>query len=197
MGGRKAGKLAAELAVDVLAQELDTQQPSSMEEALAQMMHAIQEANRSIWLRGQQSVETTGMGTTLAALWCLPETAICAHVGDRRIYHMHAHKLRCVTEDHTLPQDGQNTARHVLSRAMGIASVVEPTITTLPYTKGDLFVLCSDGLTNAVSDEEMARILAEDLALEMRATLLLQTALNLGGKDNVTLVLAQCHHSFT
>jgi len=196
MGGRKGGRLAAELAVATLSEYFQTLSslPKDDKEYAACLSRAIRLANRAILDQVQLSPDLQGMGTTCAVLWIDSPMAICAHVGDSRIYCMREKHLKCLTEDHTVVNEGRSqeeASKHILSRAVGINNCLEPTLAGYTLASGDLFVVCSDGLTNAVKEQEIERILNEDVTLDVKASLLLQTALNLGGKDNITFILVQ------
>lgn len=198
MGGRKGGRLAAQLAVLTLSQYLETQQffEEDAQKAVKIISQGIRAANQAVFEQGQQRLDLAGMGTTLAAMWVVTTAVICAHVGDSRIYCLRDQQLKRLTEDHTVVNEGlvqelKESSKHILSRAVGISSHVEPSIISYPVHPGDVFMLCTDGLTNAVSEEEMSRILMEDVSVDVKAKLLVQTALNLGGKDNITLIVVK------
>lgn len=195
MGGRKAGRVAAQIAVAEMAKSLLGQsEVHHVEEGVAVMRRAMLQANQSVF-EGSHTKEREGMGTTLAALWFVADRAICAHVGDSRIYCVRDAGLRCLTQDHTLFYEryarGDEASKHILSRAIGITPSLEPTIQVIVDQPGDLFLLCTDGLTNALTEKEIARILVEDRTLDAKAQLLVQAALNLGGRDNITVLLVR------
>ncbi len=194
MGGRPGGKQAAELAVKRFHAFLkeNLKRNSTTEEAFSIMQEAFNRANQDVFEIGQTTTELFGMGTTLNALLLLPQDAIIGHVGDSRIYCLRENHLLQLTEDHTVANErGSEKNKHILSRAIGAAPYVSATLDLFSLNKGDLFLLCSDGLTNSISDEVIQKIMQSKKPLQNVGEQLLNTALQCGGKDNITLVLVQ------
>ncbi|MBK1727022.1 PP2C family protein-serine/threonine phosphatase [Halorhodospira neutriphila] len=164
----------------------------------------VQLANRAVLSYTERDRRYEGMGTTLALLCVAPDELAVAHVGDSRVYRLSEGRLERLTRDHTPVQRAveagemsEAQARHspernVLERALGAVTQSEPEVSRLPRRAGDLYLLCSDGLTGAVEDAEIATILgAAAASLEQRRDRLIQTALEAGGEDNVSVVLVQ------
>lgn len=144
------------------------------------------------------------MATTLAMIQCCGPTAAVVHVGDSRIYHWRGGDLRCLTRDHSLvnelcdqgamtpAQAEQSRQRHVITRAVGAAATVEPTVTTCDLRPGDLLLLCTDGLTAMLADTEITALLKNNADRPGQTVARLVAAANeAGGRDNVTVVLVK------
>lgn len=197
MGGHKAGDVASRMAVAALSQTLAHARPA---EAL--LRGGIELANRQIYEEQLRRSEFSGMGTTLTVIWEDDERVLLGHVGDSRAYRLRGGEIAQVSEDHSLVgemvRDGLITAeqakrhpyRNVITRALGASEDVLADITVLDKRPGDLFLLCSDGLSEYVSEEQMKAILA-GRGLEEAADTLLNLALEGGGRDNVSLVIAE------
>ncbi len=208
MGGHRGGDVASRACVhgfcaivkDALEHPVA---PPSPESACRIVAVAIEEINRIIYRMGQQDHLLKGMGTTLCALLGLGDYIVYAHVGDSRIYLFREGKLEQLTEDHSLLQElvgmGQISSaeavgspyKNVLTRAVGTEPTVDPTVRYLNLKGGERFLLCSDGLTEHVKQEEIASLLGSDKNREEVARVLLQMAISRGGHDNITLLLLE------
>lgn len=203
MGGHAAGQVASELAAQASVNALRTLVDASA--SLTEKLRiAVAAANREIIEETVRKPELSGMGTTLVALLAVPERVALAHVGDSRGYLVRDGEIRQVTHDHSLVaelvrrQEISETAarghphRHVLTRALGVRRTVEADFSELTPSVGDTFVLCSDGLTGHVQDQEIAQQAAEASDLEAAAAQLVAMANDRGGEDNITVVLIRC-----
>lgn len=206
MGGARAGKLASTMAAELIPEIYYTEGIGDPRNAL---VAAIQEANQQIWKRAGENAEYFGMGTTVVAVAIIGEEAYVAHVGDSRCYlcNNDGH-IRLLTEDHTMVQRMVNQGvltsgeaenhdeRHMLSRAVGVDDHVEVDITMrpIPLKKGDSLVLCSDGLTNIVSEDEIQQIVSINGA-QKAVDKLIQVAKERGAPDNVTVQVIKCHEN--
>lgn len=207
MGGAAGGEIASHLAVDtVLAHLVAHPKDLSPREALHQ---AICTANRAVHDRAARDTGLSGMGTTLVALLLQPENpsaALIAHAGDSRCYLFRAGKLSRQTHDHSLIDEqirlGTITAeeaehspfRSVITRAIGTQPSVTEEILELAVRPGDLFLLCTDGLTREVREDEIARTLAiaaQSPELDPAAFRLVESANQAGGRDNITCLLVR------
>ena len=198
MGGAKAGEVASRLAVEVLEEEL-ARHPDDPPEA--QLSHALQEANRRIFELSTDDESRRGMGTTVTAARVHDGEVSLGHVGDSRAYRLREGELEQLTRDHSLvaelQRSGQLSAeaaehhpqRSIITRALGPEPDVEVDTYTVPGREGDVFLLCSDGLTGMVSDDEMASIVRRAGSLGDAAESLVRAANQSGGKDNITVVL--------
>lgn len=205
MGGHAAGEVASGIAISTVDERLAASLPSTttadeLEEALRT---AVDEARTAILRRARIEPEKAGMGTTLVLLAIRADGLFrIAHVGDSRAYLLRRGELLQLTTDHTQAQElvesGHLTPReahthrlgHILTRALGATDPeVEPDIVGGAATPGDLLLLCSDGLTGMVDDEDLHAILSADAPLESLADRLVEAANLRGGYDNITAVL--------
>jgi len=204
MGGHQAGEVAAKEAVLELCDIIDalfTQDPKPSAEKISQILkQAFVDANHWVRSLAQQHPELAGMGSTLCCFCVLKETLIYAHVGDSRIYRFRTVLTR-LTEDHSLRQELLSTGdldeeeaaafpfKNVITRAIGTNPLIEPHIATTPVQLGDIYFLCSDGLTDYVSDDEIEAILKKHSSIKEASIELVETAKNAGGNDNITIVM--------
>jgi len=203
MGGHRVGCTASELASAAVLAAIHTLQdaPASLAERLR---YAVSAANREIFSVAAEQSELAGMGTTLVVLLAGEERVSLAHVGDSRAYLVRAGGIRQLTDDHSLVAEllrrhkiseddaREHPHRHVLTRALGVRPTVEPDLAELTPLDGDVFVLCSDGLTGHLEDGEIAKIVSAHTDLEAAARALVECANQRGGEDNITTVLVRC-----
>lgn len=205
IGGRNAGEVAAKEAVDYLADRLNGQlkQWSGGDVYGVQnlLREAIQETNRFICQLASKNAELYGMGTTLCCLVFVHDYFLCAHVGDSRIYRLRDGKFSQLTEDHSLatemvargelhPSDVATfPQRHVITRSIGIEWEVEPSLEIGKLEKGDRYLLCSDGLSDEVSDERLSDLMSSVPGPIATVNTLVEAAKEAGGRDNITAVV--------
>ena len=202
MGGEAAGLLASDMAISrfvAFARDgLDPTDSSQDEDILRQ---AVTAANRQVYHFSCTAAEYAGMGTTLVAGFFRPGTATFINVGDSRAYRVARDGIVQITKDHSHVQQlvdaGQITPaqarrhpkRNIITRAVGSEAFVTSDLFTVPVREGDIFLLCSDGLTNAVADAELHRLIlaAEDAEAACRS--LIQAALDNNARDNITAIV--------
>ena len=196
MGGARAGEVASAIAAEAFEGA-----SAAGEAAEAQLERILREANRRIYDLAVTDESRRGMGTTLTAAKVHDTEVSLGHVGDSRAYRMRDGELEQITRDHSLvaelERSGQITPeaaehhpqRSIITRALGPEPEVEVDTYTLSARDGDLFLLCSDGLTSMVSDDEVAAILRTAGSLDEAADALIKAANQSGGKDNITVVL--------
>jgi serine/threonine protein phosphatase PrpC len=196
MGGAQAGEVASRLAIESFQNGL--QDTTDAEAALAA---CAQSANVSIHERSQASAEHAGMGTTLTAVYVGAEEVAIAHVGDSRAYCLRDGKLLRLTDDHSLvdelirqgkltPEEAvEHPQRSVITRALGPEPEVEIDTRSYRARDGDVYLLCSDGLTTMVPDALLAEILLAHGRLRDAGEALIAAANDAGGRDNITVVL--------
>ena len=203
MGGHTAGQVASDLAAQAVVGALRTlvDAAASLTEKLR---YAVAAANREILATAQAKPELAGMGTTLVAVLAGPDRIALAHVGDSRAYLVRGGRIRQLTDDHSLVaelvrrREITETAarghphRHVLTRALGVRRTVEADLAELTPAAGDTFVLCSDGLTGHVHDDEIAKALEDSADLDATCSSLIDIANDRGGEDNITVLLVHC-----
>lgn len=195
MGGHKGGETASALAVSVLEKLLSGKKPEAK-----WLTMGVDAANRRIRETGKGNPDLEGMGTTLDVFWEDGNAAWIAHVGDSRVYRFRCGELTQLTEDHSLVGEMLRTHlitpelakthpyRNIITKAVGVDASVEADLFQTDILPGDLFLLCSDGLTGMVEDSRISEIL-RDNEPEAAADLLLSEALEAGGTDNITLLL--------
>lgn len=205
MGGAAGGEIASRMAVDAVLEQM-TAKPSA--ETPRERLHtAIMEANRRVLQRAEQEPSLYGMGTTLVALLLgvAPEchTALVAHAGDSRCYLLRGGKLHRVTQDHSLVDEQirigamteeeaeRSPLRSVITRAIGTQPSVTEDVVEIETETGDVFLLCSDGLTREVDEDGIARILNAGSDAERAAEALIDAANEAGGRDNVTCLIVR------
>jgi protein phosphatase len=161
------------------------------------------EANSAILEAGSANPHLQGMGTTLVLAVLGPERIVVGHIGDSRCYRLRDGNLDQLTRDHSLMQDQLDAGlitpeqaalsphRNLVTRALGIERAVELEITEYPAFPDDVYLLCSDGLSEMVRDQDIQAILLEQRTLAERATLLVAAANENGGRDNISVVLAR------
>ena len=164
------------------------------------MMHGFDVTNRAVYEKAASDPEMMGMGTTGVCAYAGGGFAHIVHAGDSRAYLYHRGTLRQITRDHSMVQQlvdsGQITReqallhpqKNLITRALGVAANIVPEYNRCEIEEGDILLLCTDGLTNMVPDEEIARIL-QDTAFFDAAGVLISRALQAGGQDNVTVLL--------
>jgi PPM family protein phosphatase len=196
MGGAQAGEVASQMVVESFVEGLPAD--GTPEERLSVV---VQRANRDIHDRSRTEAESAGMGTTVTAAYLDEDSVALAHVGDSRAYLLRDGELSRLTEDHSLVEEllrgGKLTEeealehpqRSVITRALGIEPIVEIDTWTYPLRPGDVVLLCSDGLTSMISEQQVQEVLAEAPDLDTAADRLIDAANEAGGRDNITVVL--------
>ena len=199
MGGHTGGEIASQLAVEAIARTFSDPAPSplvmlNLPPQATQIVQGIAAANEAIRSMAARTPWRSEMGTTVVALRFAPEKGhvYVAHVGDSRCYRLRAGKLEQLTHDHTMAEFGVSgkEARR-LSRAVGSNGIVEADLTIVAPRSGDVFLLCSDGLTKALGEPEIIAILDEEPDPDTAARALVARARELLARDNVTVVIAR------
>jgi protein phosphatase len=196
LGGHAGGELASRLATELVAASFTG---SSLEE----LATAVRAANWAVWERASSTAEFEGMGTTICAAGLFDHGVLAVvHVGDSRAYLAHGGSLQRLTADHTVAaemvRDGELTEteatdhphRSILTRALGASPGVRLDSVARPVEPGDRLVLCSDGLFNEIADDEIGSLLLEQDTPHAAADALLELALARGGRDTVSVVVA-------
>ena len=195
MGGHKAGNIASKMAVEIIASELSGETPS--EELLSS---AFKNVNREIYQRQLTDRSLAGMGTTLTVLWQTKESFLLGHVGDSRCYLLRDDKLFQMSTDHSLvaelvqsgvlsPEMAENYPyRNIITRAVSTDKRIKTDISTFDKEDKDIWLLCSDGLTEYVKPKELLETLL-NYSPDEAADRLIKLALDRGGRDNITLLI--------
>jgi serine/threonine protein phosphatase PrpC len=194
MGGAQAGEVASKTAADAFDIDLPDGSPEGV------LRQTIATANRNIHDLARADPTRAGMGTTLTAaiVNARSEEVAIGHVGDSRAYRLRAGRLEQLTRDHSLVEEmrrkGQITdaqaqdhpQRSIITRALGPEPEVEPDVQTVPAAPGDVFLICSDGLTTMLSEEQIAKLLAGATSMDAGVRALVDEANRAGGRDNIT-----------
>lgn len=206
MGGHQAGEIASRETVEVLSTYLQKHSKSlqsSLEEASSVILKAISDVNAHVFKMGRTNPELKGMGTTLCILHIQDTGIVFAHVGDSRIYRLRSGKLELMTKDHSLLRElvdlgqikeheaGEFHYKNIITRAIGTEPFVQPSIQTEGFLTKDIFILCSDGLSDLLRKEEIETIVNDSESLSLAATRLIFLSKKRGGHDNITLLLVQ------
>ena len=207
MGGAAGGEVASRMTVDTVLRRMTEGEGESFEQRRERLHAAIEEANRVVLERADREPGLSGMGTTLVALLLdsveNPARALVAHAGDSRCYLFRGGRLTRVTQDHSLVDEQvrlgtmteeeaeRSPFRSVITRAIGTQPSVIEEAQEMAIEAGDVFLLCSDGLTREVAEEEIGRVLGARNDVDQAAELLVEEANENGGRDNVTSVLVQ------
>lgn len=211
MGGHTSGETASNLAVEVLRdyfqQDLHviSHYNSSYSETTNRLNAAIILANQVVYEASQNSPGLHGMGTTIAAAILTGNQLSFAHVGDSRIYLVRSGSIEQLTDDHSFVQEqvkqdlitreeaARSVKKNILTRAVGIDSDVHADLGELTVLQGDILLLCSDGLYNMISDEEMLEIISRAGNVHAASEILIDTANDNGGKDNISAIVGYIH----
>jgi PPM family protein phosphatase len=197
MGGAQAGEVAARLATAAFREYHEADDLAGEQRVAA----IIQEANRRIYERARVDTEVSGMGTTVTAALVEEGRIVIGHVGDSRAYRLRAGRLEQLTDDHSLvadlvrggrlsPEEAEtHPQRSVITRALGTDPEVDVDSLSVDAEAGDLYLICSDGLTTMIGDDEILAILGRAKSLEHAGKDLVKAANRRGGEDNVTVVL--------
>ncbi|MFT3718728.1 Stp1/IreP family PP2C-type Ser/Thr phosphatase [Pseudorhodoferax sp.] len=214
MGGYNAGEVASGMAVGVVRAELgDWLAAAGPEATLRELRKAIdrcvQHANQAILDAARANPDYSGMGTTLILAVFQAQRVVVGHVGDSRGYRWRRHRLSRLTRDHSLLQEQLDAGlispaqaavsgrRNLVTRALGIDMVMQPDINEFPVEPGDLYLLCSDGLSDMIDDEQIGDLLGARDTLDSKARRLVACANSQGGRDNITVLLVQAGEAAT
>ncbi len=205
MGGAQAGSVASQMACDAFmfhaANSID--EKSTVKDMNAILTEAVRYANVKVYDKSFADFTCMGMGSTLVAIALNSKRAMICNVGDSRAYLYNGSTVEQITHDHSLVEEllerGKITReeaeshpnKNIITRAIGVEATVKCDVFDLKLRDGDKVLLCSDGLTNLVSDEEIASVLMKNPELENACLKLVTLALQRGAPDNVTVVLVE------
>lgn len=198
MGGHNAGDYASKVTVETIVEIVGASPETEVTRILEE---AIQRANTLIRTKASESIDLEGMGTTVVAAACIGERLCVANVGDSRLYVLSGKELRQVTKDHSWVEEmvrrgglGREEARNhpgknIITRAVGADDKVKVDFFWVPIKKGDLILMCTDGLTNMLEDVEIRMILEGARDIVEKAEDLVAAANEHGGRDNISVIL--------
>lgn len=200
MGGHNAGDYASRYAVEVMVEEIG----ASFEKNPVRILgKAIEKANTRIREKAHEVAAYSGMGTTVVAATCMGRYLEVANVGDSRLYVIGHNTIRQITTDHSLVEemvrkggiDRKSARNHpdknIITRAVGAEDDIDVDHFSVEMQENDLVLLCSDGLTNMIEDEEICRILTNQGSLKDKAEKLVEAANQNGGKDNISVIIIE------
>jgi protein phosphatase len=204
MGGHQAGEIAAKEAVEHLCKifQKSLVKSSRLSDLQFYLFQAIQEVNDIIFQMAFTHEKLKGMGTTLCCVYVHPDGLLYGHVGDSRIYRLRDNQIEQLTHDHSLLRElmdlGQINAqqaedflyKNIITRAIGTEPFVEPTVQVSNLQAGDILLMCTDGLSDLLSEEEMRHVLTRNPDKEL-AKELVKVAKKKGGYDNVTVLIVK------
>ena len=204
MGGHQGGDVASTMAVSHLGHNFLTTDLHDKKRARMWLDVQLRSENETILKAADRFPDLNGMGTTIVLAIFFDQDVLIAHLGDSRAYSYSEGKFIQVTEDHSLVNElvkmGQITKeqaknhpqKNIITQALGVSSTIDPEYNELDMKAGDIFLLCTDGLTNSLSDPLIQQILAtKGLSLKDRCNKLINEANRLGGGDNITVCLVQ------
>ena len=200
MGGHKAGDRASKETVEMMLEKISTLKETDPKVILQEALNV---ANRKVFLDASASEDLEGMGTTVVAATILDGKLLAMNVGDSRLYLISDGEIRQITMDHSLVEEmvrkgilakekaRNHPKKNIITRAVGVAPTVEPDFFEVDLKAGDKILMCSDGLSNMLEDEELQKIVDSVGTLEDKAKLLVDAANVNGGKDNVSVILIE------
>ncbi|WP_080874801.1 Stp1/IreP family PP2C-type Ser/Thr phosphatase [Oceanobacillus timonensis] len=202
MGGHQAGDVASMLAVENIKNKWEeTEQIENAEDIKQWFQNIIRETNAQIFHKAQENKQLEGMGTTLVAAVMIRNSLIIAHIGDSRLYIARGGQMEQLTEDHSfvneLVKRGEITEgdaevhpyKNYIIRALGTDAEVDTDVRTLTWQVGDRLLLCSDGLSDKMSQSELAQFITSDKEMGEIGQQLIDLANQRGGEDNISLIL--------
>ncbi len=204
MGGHRAGDVASQLTTSMLKELWEkTERFHTADEAEIWLSTTIDHINNEVFSYSQSHSECEGMGTTLVGAICTSLFATIVNIGDSRGYILNENGFHQLTEDHTLvnelvrsgeisKEDAEHHPRkNVILRAIGTEAAISMDIKTIMFEDEDILLLCSDGLSNKVTEQEMKEILLNPLSLESKGEKLIHLANENGGEDNITVIIVE------
>lgn len=198
MGGHKAGSTASTLAIETLVSDIERGGESDPERLI---LRAVRAANAAVYAKSKSGTGFSGMGTTLVLALPLEGRYVAANIGDSRLYHYSNGELRRVSRDHsyveelveagyiTREQAASHPRRNVITRAVGTDPDERADIFKSSWKRGDVLMLCTDGLSGTLTDEDMCRVLREEEDINAACRRLVEEALYGGSTDNISVVL--------
>ncbi|MBQ7906419.1 MAG: Stp1/IreP family PP2C-type Ser/Thr phosphatase [Clostridia bacterium] len=218
MGGVKGGEEASQIACEAFVETIDNwitpylknrQKQIGTSEIKRVLIKGVDIANEQVYLKSKQNAAHKGMGTTMVAALVFDKTAFCLNVGDSRIYYLKGNFIEQITKDHSYvqylidmgqltPEEAENSSnKNIITRAIGTEISVEPDLYMQKLDEGGFLLLCTDGLTNMVDDATICDIVSSEktkldqIGLDLKTRILIDTANENGGHDNITAVLVR------
>lgn len=209
MGGHQAGEVASREAVShllrLIRKGFGTSKKKSPASLIKLLQHSIVQVNTIVYKIGRASPELKGMGTTLCSILFHQDGAILAHVGDSRIYRLRDQKIQQLTKDHSLFRElvdlGQLSDqfapdfayKNIITKAIGTEPKVEPSVVEIDIKKEDVYLLCSDGLSDLLNNQDIEKYLLLQDSVDIVVEKLINAAKEKGGQDNITVVVIKVY----
>jgi protein phosphatase len=210
MGGYNAGEVASGMATTFIKSELgrwlaQAGRHANAREVRRAMEICVDNANRSIFNAANSNPQYSGMGTTLVVGVFQDVRLMLGHIGDSRCYRLRGEEFAQITKDHSLLQEQMDAGlitpeqaatssnKNLVTRALGVEDAVLLEVNEHRVEAGDIYLMCSDGLSDMVDDEGIAKILGADVPLEQKVTQLIDAANANGGRDNISVLMAQAN----
>lgn len=205
MGGHSCGEIASRAAVEYISDSMirDSKRFMPKESCEAELRKLVEDTNSAVYQKSLERPEVNGMGTTLTMAVVVNTTITVAHVGDSRLYMVRDGSMQQVTEDHsyieelvrkgslTREEAEKHPRKNVITRAVGCTPELEVDILSLEMKKNDIFLLCTDGLTNMLDEDEIYDT-AKGNKPEVACEQLIEAAKKHGGEDNITVIVIKC-----
>ncbi|MCL6612353.1 MAG: Stp1/IreP family PP2C-type Ser/Thr phosphatase [Peptococcaceae bacterium] len=200
MGGHLAGEVASRMAVESVARQL---QSGNRDDTVKSLLEGVRRANSDIYKASRRDGSCRGMGTTLTVAVISGGDLVLAHVGDSRAYIIRGDKIHLLTEDHSLVQEmirhggitreqaRDHPHRNVLTRALGTEPLVDVDLISIKLERGDILLLCTDGLYGLVGDEEILELVRSAANPDQAVRMLVDEALRRGGSDNISVIVVE------
>ncbi|MBR2916938.1 MAG: Stp1/IreP family PP2C-type Ser/Thr phosphatase [Clostridia bacterium] len=202
MGGHNAGEVASAMATEIVSNELlHSDMQGDEDKIVSQIMASLDYANNEIYRKAVTNSQNAGMGTTVVVFYLDGDTAYIANIGDSRAYLIEKSSITQLTSDHSIvqklvdsgaitPEEARNhPEKNIITKALGTEPMEEYDIYEFPVREGDRILLCSDGLTDMIYDEDIKNIVLSPLSPEEILSALVEKAKENGGRDNITVVL--------
>jgi serine/threonine protein phosphatase PrpC len=200
MGGAAAGEIASEMTVKIIRESL--MQAAASPDICERLQNAAEKVNQQIWNFARQNLQFKGMGATLTAVLIQQATAFIAQVGDSRAYLVRGDRIKQLTKDQSLvqalidsgavaPEQANTIPQNVITQALGTSPTVDVAISSVELSQGDTLIVCSDGLSNKIKDEELVYLVRHMTDLTLLCRSLVELANQRGGEDNITVITAK------
>ncbi len=199
MGGHKAGDIASVTAVDAVLKSIEQSQKTDV---ISIMEEAVREANKTLYEKSKSNEEWAGMGTTLVLATVVDSTIFVANIGDSRLY-LIDDGIHQITRDHSYVEEmvsiGEidkseartHSKKNIITRAIGVEEETHADFFEVQFKKGDKLLMCSDGLTNMIEDNDILSVIAGNNDIESTVHKLIDLANDSGGKDNIAVLIAE------
>lgn len=204
IGGNNFGEIASKMTVDIVKDHIkNLDEYNDLKELENDFVKAISTANKEVLKKSEEDDKLSGMGTTITCLYHYYDCLLIANVGDSRAYVIDENEIRQLTEDDTIVNKllklGEITSdeaanhpnRNVITNAVGTDLMIDISLVQYNYSKGERILICTDGLSDMLLDDEIKEIINSDKDLDIISSNLLEKALNKGGKDNITFIVME------